>query len=145
MGVNGQRHPRPHFSPGERTPGNHCTGGWVGPRAGLDTEARRKILSPLPGIEPWSPGGPARSQTLHWLSYPAHRRWVFKGDRIRSMTSFGGEVKPSTPRRKILHVKEPYNYEKRYFVGKVHGHFSPSLFCFATRYVWCLLPERSGG
>jgi hypothetical protein len=28
------------------TPGTHCTGGWVGPRAGLDTEARGKILCP---------------------------------------------------------------------------------------------------
>jgi hypothetical protein len=36
--------------------GTHCTGGWVGPRAGLDTEARGKILSLLPGIEPRSPG-----------------------------------------------------------------------------------------
>jgi len=27
--------PRPHFTPGER-PATHCTGGWVGPRAGLD-------------------------------------------------------------------------------------------------------------
>jgi hypothetical protein len=35
---------RPHFTPAERTPGTHCTGGWVGPRAGLDTEAREKIL-----------------------------------------------------------------------------------------------------
>jgi hypothetical protein len=32
------------FIPGERPSGTHCTGGWVGPRAGLDTEARRKIL-----------------------------------------------------------------------------------------------------
>jgi hypothetical protein len=47
--------PRPRFSPGERTPGNHCTGGWVDPRAGLDTEAAGKPLSPLPGIEPRSP------------------------------------------------------------------------------------------
>jgi hypothetical protein len=36
--------PRPRFIPGERTPGTHCTGGWVGPRAGLDTEVRGKIL-----------------------------------------------------------------------------------------------------
>jgi hypothetical protein len=36
--------PRPRFNPGERTPGTHCTGGWVGPRAGLDTQARGKIL-----------------------------------------------------------------------------------------------------
>jgi hypothetical protein len=56
------------FTRGERTPGTHCTGGWVGPRAGLDTEARRKTLSPLSGIEPRSPGRPARSQTLYCLS-----------------------------------------------------------------------------
>jgi hypothetical protein len=37
--------PRPRFSPGERTPGTHWTGGWVGPRAGLGTEARGKILN----------------------------------------------------------------------------------------------------
>jgi hypothetical protein len=30
------------FTPGERTPGTLCTGGWVGPRAGLDAEARGK-------------------------------------------------------------------------------------------------------
>jgi hypothetical protein len=63
--------PRPRFSPGERTPGTHCTGDWVGPRAGLDTESRGKILSPLSRIEPRSIGRPVRSQTLYWLSYPA--------------------------------------------------------------------------
>jgi hypothetical protein len=31
--------PRPRFTPGERTPGTNMTGGWVGPRAGLDKEA----------------------------------------------------------------------------------------------------------
>jgi hypothetical protein len=36
------------------------------------TQTRGKILSPLPGIEPRSPDRPARSQTLYWLSYPAH-------------------------------------------------------------------------
>jgi hypothetical protein len=44
----------------------------VGLRAGLDKEARGKILSPLPDIEPRSPGRPAHSQTMCWLSYPAH-------------------------------------------------------------------------
>jgi hypothetical protein len=34
------------LTPGERTLGTHGTGGWVGPRAGLDTEARGKILCP---------------------------------------------------------------------------------------------------
>jgi hypothetical protein len=71
--VSGQRHapPRPRFTPRERTPDTHCTVGWVGPRADLDTEARGKIFLPLPGIEPRSPGRPARSQTLYCLSYQA--------------------------------------------------------------------------
>jgi hypothetical protein len=62
-----------HFIPRERTPGTHCTGGWVVPRAGLDTEVRWRILLPLPAIEPRSPGRPVRSQTLYWLSYPSSR------------------------------------------------------------------------
>jgi hypothetical protein len=37
------------------------------------TQAGGKVLSPLPGIEPRSPGRAVRSQTLHCLSYPAPR------------------------------------------------------------------------
>jgi hypothetical protein len=59
--------PRPHFTPGERTPGTHCIWGWVGPRAGLDAEVRGKILCLRRGS---NPGSPIRSQTLYWLSYP---------------------------------------------------------------------------
>jgi hypothetical protein len=33
---------------------------------------QEKILSPLPEIEPRSPGRPGSSQTLYWLSYTAH-------------------------------------------------------------------------
>jgi hypothetical protein len=47
--------PRPRFTPGERTPGSHCTRGWVGPRAGLDTEDRGKILCPCRGSNPGRP------------------------------------------------------------------------------------------
>jgi hypothetical protein len=43
------------FTPGERTPGTHCTGDWVGPRAGLDTEDRGKILCPRRGSNPDRP------------------------------------------------------------------------------------------
>jgi hypothetical protein len=50
---------------GKGPPGTLCTGDWVGLRTGLDTEAtEKKILSPLPGIEPRSHCCPARSQTL---------------------------------------------------------------------------------
>jgi hypothetical protein len=44
--------PQPRFIPGERTPGTHWIGGWVGPRAGLDTGGRRKILCPCRGSNP---------------------------------------------------------------------------------------------
>jgi hypothetical protein len=36
--------------PRERAPDTHCIGGWVGPRAGLDTVV--KTSQPLPGLEP---------------------------------------------------------------------------------------------
>jgi hypothetical protein len=39
--------PRPRF-----TPGTHCTGGWVGPRAGLNAEAWGKILCLCRGSTP---------------------------------------------------------------------------------------------
>jgi hypothetical protein len=66
MGVSGQRHAPPRFTPGERTPGTHCIGGRVGPRAGLDAGARRKILCPYRGS---NPDRPARSQSLYCLNY----------------------------------------------------------------------------
>jgi hypothetical protein len=37
MEVSGQPHAPATLYPGERTPGTHWIGGWVGPRAGLDT------------------------------------------------------------------------------------------------------------
>ena len=48
--------------------GIHCTGGWVGPRAGLDRCGKSR--PPQTGIR--SPDRPARSQSLYRLSYPAH-------------------------------------------------------------------------
>ena len=65
--VRGQRHAPAALYPREK-PGTHCTGGWVGPRAGLD---RRGKSAPPTGIR--SPDCPARSQSLYRLSYPAHR------------------------------------------------------------------------
>jgi hypothetical protein len=43
-GGSGQRQAPAALYPRERTPRTHCTGGWMGPRAGLDTEGRGKIL-----------------------------------------------------------------------------------------------------
>jgi hypothetical protein len=54
-GVSGQRHAPTALCPVERTPGTHCTEGWVGLRAGLDTETRGKILCLCQGSNPDRP------------------------------------------------------------------------------------------
>jgi hypothetical protein len=59
------------FTPGERAPGTHWIGGWVGPRTGLDDVERRKFLT-LPGLELRPLGRPARSQSLYRLSRGLH-------------------------------------------------------------------------
>jgi hypothetical protein len=42
--------------PGGKEPlGSHCTGGWVGPRAGLEAEVRGKILRLRRGSNPGEP------------------------------------------------------------------------------------------
>jgi hypothetical protein len=52
--------------PRER-PGTHCTGGWVGPGAGLDRCGKSRPT----GIR--SPDLPARSESLYRLRYPENR------------------------------------------------------------------------
>jgi hypothetical protein len=70
-GVSGQRQAPVALCPGERTPGTHCTGGWVSPRAGLDTEVRGKIPCPCRRSNPDRPVVQSVVKTLYWLSYPA--------------------------------------------------------------------------
>jgi hypothetical protein len=61
------------FTPGERAPGTHWIGGWVGSRAGLDGVEKRKFLI-LPGLELQLLGLPAHRQFLYRLRYlgPLH-------------------------------------------------------------------------
>jgi hypothetical protein len=57
------------FTPGERAPGTHWIGGWMGPRAGLGDVEKRKFLT-MPGLELRLLGLPACSQSLYRLHYP---------------------------------------------------------------------------
>jgi hypothetical protein len=57
---------------GERAPGTHSMGGWVGPRASLDDMEKQKFLT-LPGLELRPLGHPARSQPLYQLRCPGSR------------------------------------------------------------------------
>jgi hypothetical protein len=70
------------------------------------------------------------------------RFMIFKGDKVRSMNSFGREVKPSAPCLKILrHVKYPSSYNE-----KTDGKYSAAILRpvsprFTTR---CLLEPEQG-
>ena len=64
-GVRGQRHAPAAPYHRERR-GTHCTGGWVGLRAGLDWCGKSRPT----GIR--SPDPPARRHSLYRLRYPAH-------------------------------------------------------------------------
>jgi hypothetical protein len=110
MGVSGQRHAPAALYPRERTPGTHWTGGWVGPRAGLDTEDRGKILCPCresnldrPVVQPV-----VRHYTA-WAN-PAPGAW---GERRYSSYSFttsaldGGEWSASRPGRALTPGNDP--------------------------------------
>ena len=54
--------PRPLYP--REIPGTHCTGGWVGPRAGLEGCGKSR---PPPGFD--TPDRPVRSESLYRLSY----------------------------------------------------------------------------
>jgi hypothetical protein len=56
------------FTLGERAPGTHCIGSWVGPRDGLDDVEKRKFLT-LPGLELRTLAHPAHIQSLYRLRY----------------------------------------------------------------------------
>jgi hypothetical protein len=60
--------PRAPYPPG-RVPGIHWIGGWVGPRAVLDTVVKGKILSPRRESNPRTPIVQLVAESLYRLSY----------------------------------------------------------------------------
>ena len=72
MWVGGERH-APAALPLGKRPSNHCTGGWVGPRPGLEGCGK---FRPPTGIR--SPDDPALNESLYRLSY--------RGTIIKDMT-----------------------------------------------------------
>jgi hypothetical protein len=89
----------PRFTPGERIPGTHCTGGWVGPRAGLDTEATGKILSPLPGIEPRSPI--IQPLARHYTELPSSHILISADTKFRNKKKFRYGIRAYTGRFRL--------------------------------------------
>jgi hypothetical protein len=59
------------FSPGDRAPCTHCRGGWVGPRAGLDSFEKRKFSFPCQKCNQNFLVVQRVAQTLHRLTLAA--------------------------------------------------------------------------
>jgi hypothetical protein len=79
------------FTPRERAPSTHWIGGWVAHRASLDTMLKRRVPTPLPGIEPRSSNHPACSWSLYQLNYPGSvskyvsfaKFWMVRGKQMK--------------------------------------------------------------
>jgi hypothetical protein len=69
MEVNWSASRHGRFTLGERALASHWLGGWVGPRAGVDSVEKVKFLT-LPGLKLRPLGSPVRSQALYRLRYP---------------------------------------------------------------------------
>jgi hypothetical protein len=70
------------FTTRERAPLTNLIGGCVGPRAGPHTLGKRKIPSPRRESNPPNPDRPARSQSLHHLSYPEELHNLYDSQNI---------------------------------------------------------------
>jgi hypothetical protein len=91
------------------TPGTHRTGSWVGPRAGLDTEARGKFLLLLSEIDCLVVQSVARHYTdwsTRLLTFPVvHWNTVTTLCR-RAAVCDGYDTKKSGHRDSILHLRD---------------------------------------
>jgi hypothetical protein len=67
------------FTPRERAPSTHCTGGYVGPRAGLDAVMNTKIPSPRRESNPRTPIVQPEAQSLYRLGYHGSSIYNIKG------------------------------------------------------------------
>jgi hypothetical protein len=72
--------PQPLYSLGKHPPGTHSIGGWVDPRAGLDTAGKRKIESNL--------SCPAHSPSLYQPNYQGSSFVLVMGDYLQKAVLF---------------------------------------------------------
>jgi hypothetical protein len=121
---------------GKGPPGTHWIGGWVGPRAGLDTEAGRKVLCPCRGS---NPSCLVRSQTLYWMSYSSSYLSTFSMYIYQHVIRWTVKFDSLTM---IQIVLSHYCYTSQkcllafWFKVKIHQHivysgrYCPALYCY---------------
>jgi hypothetical protein len=101
------------YAPAALSPSNHCAGGWVDPRTGLD-DVEKRIFLTLTGLELRPLGRPARSQSLYRL------RYVNFGDcgsttrnNSQTQTALFWDIAPC--------IRWPWPWRWRRYVDQKHG------------------------
>jgi hypothetical protein len=90
--VSGQHHAPAALYPRGKSPGTHCTGGWVGPRAGLDTEVRGKIICLCRGSNPAVQSGPIQSGNLYVAEFIFLVLFIFQAKTFILCQMFSSEA-----------------------------------------------------
>jgi hypothetical protein len=96
MGVSGQHHAPASLYPRGKDPRYPLYRRLGGLQSRSGHRGYRKNPLPPPGIEPRSPGRPARSQTLYCLSYPGSHTKIWASLK-RISISFNWNTKYDTP------------------------------------------------
>jgi hypothetical protein len=109
------------FTPGERAPGTHWIGGWVGPRAGLDAMEKREAVAP------------ARNRTR--TVQPVSRRYT-----DWAIPPYDEEYLSNN------HIRQSYHYvEEYYFLGCVADVSEErTAFIFRVEDGGCTFPQNIG-
>jgi hypothetical protein len=84
----GQLHVPDRFTPGDKDPGAHVTGCWVGPRVDLDYE--KNLL--LPGLKHQPLGHPVAITTA-----PPNEKWTISEKRQLKIPAYGASLSSSVP------------------------------------------------
>ena len=75
---------------------------------------------------------------------PGRSRRIFKGEKILSTPSFGGEVKPSVPRKRSLNVAWNSTFSQNYRTILAHKFHLPPLGSLASWRTWGNLVAKVG-
>jgi hypothetical protein len=74
----------------------------------------------------WYGGSMLASGTLVRRFESSQSRWIFQGEKLLSMPSFEGEVKPLVTRRRFAACNRSLQMARNSpFASKITGHFSP--------------------
>jgi hypothetical protein len=116
--VSGRRHAPAALYPRGKDPGTHCTGGWVGPRASLDTEVRGKISCLCRGSNPDRPIVQSVARQFNGSSYCKLDhitiwRHYCELQRIKKVRSTGSLLgNKSASERRVLTEEKPEEKQK---------------------------------